>query len=142
LITMIACLPLAIVTLLAIGARNRATTAVAVLVALFGATVLAFVMTTPIVHRSVWYSAHNLLPLFTLVGTAILWRHREADRERPLLRQQLVAVLSAAALFTLVQFPFTVPIYFCYVAPLVILTAVALYSYLRPSPRVVPAIVV
>jgi hypothetical protein len=141
LVTMIACVPLAVVTLLVMRVRNRAAVAVAVITALCCAAVLAFVMTKPVVHRSVWYSARNLLPLLTLIGVAVLWRPREADREHPLLRQQLVALLSAAALFTLVQFPFFVPIYFCYVAPLVILTAVALYAYMRPAPRAVPAIV-
>jgi hypothetical protein len=44
---------------------------------------------------------------------------------------------------TLVQFPFTVAIYFCYVAPLVVLTAAALLAYLnRPVPAALPAMAV
>jgi hypothetical protein len=47
-------------------------------------------------------------------------------------------LLSVAAVFTLVQFPFSAPIYFCYVAPLVILCAVALLRYAPPLAPAVP----
>jgi hypothetical protein len=50
-------------------------------------------------------------------------------------------LLSVAGVFTLVQFPFSAPIYFCYVAPLVVLAAAALYSYAPPVATAVPALV-
>src|SRR6185437_1149013 len=55
---------------------------------------------------------------------------------------QAVAVLSMTALTNLVQFPFFVPIYFCYVAPLVILSIAAISPYARGIPRGVPASIV
>jgi hypothetical protein len=47
-------------------------------------------------------------------------------------------LLSVTALCSLVQFPFAIPIYFCYVAPLVALTVVALLCYLRPVAPAIP----
>ena len=51
-------------------------------------------------------------------------------------------LLAVTALCSLVQFPFSVPNYFCYVAPLVALTALALYSYLLWSARIVPGLLI
>jgi hypothetical protein len=70
---------------------------------------------------------------------ATLWRRRAADADQPLLRARLTVLLCVAALCSLVQFPYAVANYFCYVAPLVVLLAVALYPYLRPLPRAIPA---
>jgi hypothetical protein len=39
----------------------------------------------------------------------------------------------------LVQFPYAVPIYLCYVVPLIVLTATALYRYLPPITNAIPA---
>lgn len=43
-------------------------------------------------------------------------------------RQELFLVVAATALFALIQFPFSVTIYFCYVAPFVALALLALWS--------------
>lgn len=137
--TMLACIPLgvlAVVTRLH-HERARRWTAIVLAPALMAILVLS-VMTMP-AHHAVWYSVQNLLPILAVTGVVVLWRERAADLEHPLLRQQLVALLSVTALCSLVQFPFFVPIYFCYVAPLVVLTAVVLFRYLRTSARAVPA---
>ena len=91
------------------------------------------------VYRAVWYSVRSLLPILALLAVATLWRARVADADQPLQRARLTVLLCVAALCNLVQFPYAVANYFCYVAPLVLLLAVALYPYLRPLPRVVPA---
>jgi hypothetical protein len=83
----------------------------------------------------------GLPPVLVLLGVVLLSRPRAADRESPLLRARTMLLLSVTAVFTLVQFPFSVPIYFCYVAALVILTAVALLRYARPVAAPVPALV-
>jgi len=44
-------------------------------------------------------------------------------------------VLSVTAACNLIQFPFSAPIYFCYVAPLAVLSATALISHLRQPPK-------
>lgn len=53
----------------------------------------------------------------------------------PLLRSRTMLLLSAAAMFNLVQFPFSAPIYFCYVAPLVALLALALFRHAPDGAR-------
>jgi hypothetical protein len=55
-------------------------------------------------------------------------------------RDRLMLLLCVAALCSLVQFPYAVPNYFCYVAPLVALLAVAVHAQFRPLPRAVPAV--
>jgi hypothetical protein len=90
-------------------------------------------------YRAVWYSVRSILPVLAIVGVGVLWRVRAVDREQPLLRARVLALLSVTTLCGLVQFPYAVPNYFCYVAPLVALLAVALYPYLRPLPRALPA---
>lgn len=91
-----------------------------------------------IVYRVVWYSARSLIPALVLAGVLTLDRERHADSGSPLLRSRLMLLLSVTALCSLVQFPFVIPIYFCYVAPLVALTIVALYCYLRPVAPAIP----
>ncbi|MDQ6633994.1 MAG: hypothetical protein M3Z10_04475, partial [Gemmatimonadota bacterium] len=87
----------------------------------------------------VWYSVRSLLPVLALLAVATLWRSRSMDAEQSLQRARLVALLCVAALCNLVQFPYAVANYFCYVAPLVALLAVALHPHLRPLPRAAPA---
>jgi hypothetical protein len=140
--TMLACLPLGVFVLRLVRDRRRAEERVALITAAVLAAVLVLTVTTPTTHRIVWNSARNLLPLVSMLGVAVLWRKREADHRHPLLRQQFAALLSVTALGNLVQFPYFVPIYFCYIAPLLILTMVALYAYAPPVKRVLPGIIV
>jgi len=90
------------------------------------------------VYRFVWHSVRTLLPLLVVVGVLVLSRPRAADASSPLLRSRCVLLLAVTSLCNLVQFPYAAPVYFCYVAALVALTAVALSSYLPPMPRAVP----
>jgi len=86
-------------------------------------------------YRTVWFSMQTMLPLLAIAAVTVLWRTRAADATEPLLRQRLMALLCVMALCNLVQFPYFVANYFCYVAPLVLLVAVALMSYLRIASR-------
>ncbi|GAC1491058.1 MAG: hypothetical protein NVS1B5_15980 [Gemmatimonadaceae bacterium] len=90
-------------------------------------------------YRRVWHAARGILPVLVLLGIVVLAKVRAADAESPLLRSRTMLLVSVAAICTLVQFPFSAPIYFCYVAPLVALLAVALLSYARPMAPAVPA---
>jgi hypothetical protein len=92
-----------------------------------------------LLYRLVWYAARGVLPVLVLLGVVVLAKVRAADAESPLLRSQTMLLLSASAVFTLVQFPFSAPIYFCYVAPLVALLAIALLPHARPMAPAVPA---
>ena len=90
------------------------------------------------VYRVVWHSVRILLPALAVVGVLLLSRPRAADAESPLLRSYCVLLLAVTSICNLVQFPFAAPVYFCYVAALVALTALALSRYLPPLPRAVP----
>jgi hypothetical protein len=78
-----------------------------------------------------------------VAAAALLMRDRDDSRDARLRRARLMLLTSVAAVCTLVQFPFTVAIYFCYLAPLVILAAAALVSWLnRPVKAALPALAI
>ena len=83
---------------------------------------------------SIWTPLTILLPLGVLAAVVVLASCSRAG-EIPFSRQQEVFLLmSVAAVCSLIQLPFPVGIYFCYVAPLVSLALLALFSTAeRPS---------
>lgn len=99
---------------------------------LVGVLVLAL---RPGVYQAVWFSACTLVPVTVLAGCAALSRSPfgagSPDRKRPL----LFLVLALTALVSLVQFPYAAPIYFCYVAPLVVVAATAIVATSPAAPR-------
>jgi hypothetical protein len=88
-------------------------------------------------YRVPWYSAYWLIPLVAVGGSLLLWQsHRTAQLfTNPGTQEQLFALLAVISLCALVQFPFAAPIYFCYVAPLVILGSLALLRLFPKIPR-------
>lgn len=116
------------------GPRTRRVTAIVMAVAV--AAALIATGRHPLSYRVVWLAAFSALPVLVLTGAWTLSRERRGDADDPLRAQRTMLVLSVAAMCSLVQFPFSVPIYFCYVMPLVALVAAALHGYLpgRASP--------
>jgi hypothetical protein len=93
------------------------------------------------VYRMVLFSARSLIPVLAFAAVMLVARDHDASAAAALRRARLMLLLSVTAVCTLVQFPFTVAIYFCYVAPLVALTAVAFLAYLnRSAPPALPAL--
>jgi len=109
-------------------------------VLLGGALLLLATGWSALAYRLVWNSARMLLPALVVLGVLALARRSSADG--PLDRSRALLLLSVTALCGLVQFPFSVAIYFCYVAPLVILLALALYRHLPPQPTWMPVALV
>jgi hypothetical protein len=137
--SMLALVPVALLALYARRMAGRFTRWHAVGLA---AVLVAYLVATarvPLLYRIVWYAVRGLLPVLMLAGVLVLARARRADADEPLLRAHTMLLLAVASVFTLVQFPFSVPIYFCYVAPLVILAALALLRYAPPLAPAVPA---
>ncbi len=135
--TAVGLLPLAGLTLAGQVLRQRSTqwwlaVLVPVLAALFVAS-----LWSDVGYRFVWYSARNLLPALVAVGVAVVARTPRAGADASLYRARLVLVLSVTAVCTLTQFPYSAANYFCYVAPLVALTAAGLLPSL---PRLTPAL--
>ena len=84
------------------------------------------------VYAHVFVTARAAIPVAAVAGAVALARSRAgADAAR---RRDVYAVLAVAALCALVQFPFSAPVYFTYVAPLAVLAAAAVLS-LRAGPR-------
>jgi len=94
-------------------------------------------------YRAAWHAAYWLTPLLSLIGGFILWRgiRGAATFEDSLGQQQLFLILAVGSLCSLVQYPFSAQIYFCYIAPLVILGAVAILVHFPSIPRPLLALV-
>jgi 4-amino-4-deoxy-L-arabinose transferase-like glycosyltransferase len=139
LLSALAILPLAIVLLGAHRATGRVRHWGSVAFVVVCVALLYLTGISGPVYRVVWHSVRTLLPLLVIVGVFVLSRPRAADAESPLLRSYCVLLLAVTSVCNLVQFPFAAPVYFCYVAALVALCALALSRYLPPIPRAVPA---
>lgn len=84
----------------------------------------------PAVYRSVWYAIRWSIPALALAGVVALSRgtretggRENAPEVAP--RSLAFGLLAVVSLVGLVQFPFSAPIYFLYVAPLVLLAFLA-----------------
>jgi hypothetical protein len=137
--SMIALLPIAL--LLAYGRwfAGRMDRSRVVALGLVLAAFLAATAREPSLYRLVWNAARAALPVLVLLSVIVLARTRTGEVTNPLLRSQTMLLLSVSSIFTLVQFPFSAPIYFCYTAPLVILLATALLRHVQPMALAVPA---
>ncbi len=102
------------------------------------AVYLVATASNPPLYRLVWSALRAAPPVLVSLAVIVLLRSQWANRVSPLLRSRTMLLLSVTAIFTLVQFPFSAPIYFCYVAPLVMLLAVALLQHARPMAPAAP----
>jgi Dolichyl-phosphate-mannose-protein mannosyltransferase len=90
------------------------------------------------VYRFAWHSAATAIPVLIVAGALLLLRGGAGWKLTELRRQQLFLILSATALCSLIQFPYSSATYFCYVAPLAALAALAILSTRDPAPRLLP----
>jgi hypothetical protein len=82
----------------------------------------------------VWISIWSLAPLVVVLGIVLLIRRSRLNGLEFTQRQQLFLTLSVVAACGLLQFPYR-NIYFCYIAPLVLLSATAVISMTHKPPR-------
>ncbi len=78
-----------------------------------------------------WLAASQLTPLAVVIGCVLLVR-RPLD---PGAVPRLYLPLAVAAMCSLVQFPFAAPIYFCFIAPLTLLSIAAMCEAQEPVDR-------
>jgi hypothetical protein len=140
--TMLAIVPFAALVALAYRARGRMGRRETVLLVLTLALLLRATGGNGALYRTIWFAARTLLPVLAIGGVLLLSRTRKADVGSPLLHEQTMLVLAVTSLCSLVQFPYSHSVYFGYIAPLVVLTAVAMNSYLQPTLRIVPGLLV
>ena len=104
----------------------------------------------PINFEIAWNAAYWLAPVVVVAGALTLCLSASGPRsigsmarstQECLKQEKLFLILAVTALCTLVQFPFSAYIYFCYTAPLVILAALALLSFCPVIPKTLLAIV-
>ena len=88
-----------------------------------------------VVYSCVWNSARFLAPLVVLSAALTLLCPGSTSRLSPEGRQRLYLLACITALVCLVQFPFAAPIYYCFVAPFVILTALATIQAQPRAPK-------
>jgi hypothetical protein len=128
-------IPLVLPVILAYDSRRFGRVIWGSVLACFAVLVLVASAHSPILYGFGWSSISTCAPALTAAGLAILWK---AGRENqfPVVRQeQIMLLLCVMALCGVVQFPFSAPIYFLYVAPLVILFADALFASVVNPPR-------
>lgn len=136
-LAMFAIIPFALFILVAFGSRNLGRAICASFVALYGCGVLILGGRSSSIYYLGWYSLATAAPVLVLAGVAILWGARSRQSLSLVRQQQIMLMMCVAALCSVVQFPFAMPIYFCYVAPLVILFALALFTSAARPPRLV-----
>ncbi len=85
-------------------------------------------------YMVVWNTVWALSPFIVVLGVGLLVRWSMLNRLQFMQRQRLFITLSVTAACGLLQFPFR-NIYFCYIAPLVLLSATAVVSLMERPPR-------
>jgi hypothetical protein len=103
------------------------------------AILLIAVRMSPYVYTRIWTATSTLLPTVVVLGLIVLTakgRSEDIDDRYP---QRVFLLLSVTAACSLIQFPFSGPIYFCYVAPLLLLATTAVLSMVRQVPPSVVA---
>ncbi|MEX1186475.1 MAG: hypothetical protein WEA80_07780 [Gemmatimonadaceae bacterium] len=144
-----AVLPLVLLAACSPYARRRSDLVDGAVLAAVATWVLWMAGTGPRTYRFLWYSLLTLIPVMVVGGSALLARAARpaippgdggAETAARARRQILMLLLAMSATVSLVQFPFTAPVYFCYVAPFALLAALALSSELPRVPRMIPAV--
>jgi hypothetical protein len=82
----------------------------------------------------IWYSVATLTPLVVLLGAAVVMTAGTSGCRPKLQQQQVMVLISLAAMCSLVQYPFAAPIYLCYALPLTLLAAVAIVATAKKQP--------
>ncbi len=129
---------LVVVALVYLAKRLQVPTSVrlAVLLAIGGAYMVVIAAVSSPTYRAVFRAA-ALLPVATVVTAAVfIGRAGTVSSTR---RQQLMIVAAGLATFSLIQFPFAAPIYFCYATPLLALVALAVVREVELPSLAVPA---
>ena len=144
--TMLAMLPFAILGWLVHRAEGRMSRRETVLLGFALVLLIRATAGNAGLYRTVLYSVRSLLPVLAVIAVVRIARGGGAPAgagdDSSLQNARTMLVLAVTALCSLVQFPFAHPLYFHYIAPLVALTALALYSGIRRPMYVLPGVLV
>lgn len=137
LVTVIPVLCIAGIILVARNASFSRECLLAAVLAIGFAAILFISRKSPLVCKIGWYSLACVIPVIVPAGAVLLGLSRFRERLSPLRQQQIMVLLLITSLSNMVQFPFAAHIYFCYVAPLALLTAAAVIASTSRPPRAV-----
>jgi hypothetical protein len=105
---------------------------------LIGAAVIVFRATQSIdIALRIWHSVAVMTPVAVVLGAWLVGARKKVSGQTKLQRQQVVLLISLAAVCSLVQFPFSAPIYLSYMVPLTLLAIVAIVSTGKTQPGTV-----
>ena len=104
-------------------------------ICLLAAAALNQALQHPEFARWVWVSAATAIPVTTMIGVSLLLSQTSKGQGKQ--TSQLMLLIAVAGLCSLVQFPFSTPIYFCCVVPLGILSYVGLANLTSHDRRLV-----
>ncbi|MBT4692181.1 MAG: hypothetical protein HOB73_02420 [Planctomycetaceae bacterium] len=104
-----------------------------IIVAMVG-TILIALGGIPLVYRIAFQSGHLLLPVIVTVGSTILIKSR-TDFVSKAIRNRLFILLMFAAALSLMQYPYSSGIYFCYTSPFLILAVAAIVTRTKKYDR-------
>jgi hypothetical protein len=90
-------------------------------------------------YQLVWSTIWVFAPFVVGLGVGLMVRRSKLNRLEFVPRQRLFLTLSVTAACSLIQFPFSNTIYFCYIAPLVLLSITATVSLMDHPPRLAVA---
>jgi hypothetical protein len=132
--------PAVLVALLTVEAaklRGHPRRVLSIFLALLSALVLFGSRSNDLAYIISLTSAVGIIPVLVLAALIVLLANRSLASLNPDSDERLALLLSMAALFSLIQFPYSSVGYFLYTAPLAILLAAALLSRLSHPPRVI-----
>jgi hypothetical protein len=132
--------PAVLVALLTVEAaklRGHPRRVLSIFLALLAALVLFGSRSNDLAYIISLTSAVGIIPVLVLAALIVLLANRSLASLNPHSDERLALLLSMAALFSLIQFPYSSVGYFLYTAPLAILLAAALLSRLSHPPRII-----
>jgi hypothetical protein len=87
------------------------------------------------VYQFIWNSLSFSIPLTVLLGVLLLHWGKNAGEPSALFREPFMLLVCLTAVWSLVQIPFSAPIYFCFVAPVLAVTVLAFLSSIPRAPK-------
>jgi hypothetical protein len=133
---MLAVAPIALVIVFSIFSHRQGKLVYAVILSIYLAIILLTSSRSPRIYGLGWSSMAYAIPLVTFAVVTFLILCRGVDDSNTQCRLVLVAAVMTQ--ISVVQFPFSASVYFCYVAPFVILTMTALLAMIQSLSRFVP----
>jgi hypothetical protein len=136
-VAMIEIIPFILPVIVAYECHKRGRLICGSILALFAGAVLVFSERSRLFYSFGWQSLSTSTPALVLAAVVIIWALRGQQKINLIRQQQIMLITCVTALCSVVQFPFARPLYFLYVAPLIIVLAMALLASGDHPPRFV-----